>query len=62
MNENEKVVNVEEEDTLDKILNDLCGCADCISHNYCDDELAESIDRIGTRFRKYVEKLTKEEK
>lgn len=56
--------NIEDngEDSLDKILNDLCGLADYVSFTLCDENTAEKMDLIGTRFSKLVKLLVREEK
>lgn len=50
------------EDSLEKILNDLCGLADHVSYALSDNDTAEKMDRIGTRFSNLVKLLIKEEK
>lgn len=50
------------EDSLEKILNDLCGLADYVSYELSADDIAEKMDLIGTRFSKLIKLLIKEEK
>ena len=58
------VVNKDDaNDSLDKILDDLCGCADHISLEFSDDNTAEKLDMIGTRISKLLKAaLMKEDK